>query len=187
MPFYQSPWHRANVAIRTAGDPEAIQKSVAAVISSIDPNLPMDAVKTMDQLRDESFLEDRSVTGLFGAFAIAALLLAAIGIYGVMAFSVAQRTREMGLRIALGADRSQVLWLILNEGFILALIGLGIGLLGGLLVGHAIQATLYGVGTIDLPALIVVAVLLLIAALLACYFPARRATKVDPMVALRYE
>jgi predicted permease len=187
VPFYQSPWHRANVAIRTAGDPEAIQKSVAAVISSIDPNLPMDAVKTMDQLRDESFLEDRSVTGLFGAFAIAALLLAAIGIYGVMAFSVAQRTREMGLRIALGADRSQVLWLILNEGFILALIGLGIGLLGGLLVGHAIQATLYGVGTIDLPALIVVAVLLLIAALLACYFPARRATKVDPMVALRYE
>jgi ABC-type antimicrobial peptide transport system permease subunit len=115
-------------------------------------------------------------------FAVAALLLAAIGIYGVMSFSVAQRTHEIGLRMALGADRSHVLRLILREGLVLAVIGLGLGLLGGVLVGHAVHSVLYQVGTIDLPTLCGVAVLLLAAGLLASYLPARRATRVDPMV-----
>jgi predicted permease len=187
VPFYQSPWPQVDVAIRTAGDPEAMGRSVGAVINSMDPDLPMSHVKTMDQLVDESFLLDRSVSGLFAVFAATALMLAAIGIYGVMSFSVAQLTHEIGLRMALGADRSQVLKLIMKEGLVLALIGLGLGLLGGVLVGRAVQSMLYQVGAIDPPTLCVVAFLLLAAALLACYLPARRATKVDPMVALRCE
>ncbi len=187
VPFDQSPWPRADVAIRTTGDPEALRKSVGAIITSMDPNLPMADVKTMDQIVDETFLEDRSVSGLFAVFAVAALLLAAIGIYGVMSFSVAQRTHEIGLRMALGADRSNVMRLILKEGLVLALFGLAVGLLGGILVGRAVQSTLYQVGAIDLPTLCLVAVLLLAAALSACYLPARRATKVNPMVALRCE
>jgi putative ABC transport system permease protein len=185
VPFYQSPWPQVDVAIRTAGDPEAIERSVGAVINSMDPDLPMAHVKTMDQLVDDSFLLDRSVSGLFAVFAAAALLLAAIGIYGVMSFSVAQRTHEIGLRVALGATRSQVLRLILREGLVLALFGLGLGLLGGALVGRAVQSTLYQVSAIDPLTLCAVALLLLAAALLACYLPARRATRVDPMVALR--
>jgi putative ABC transport system permease protein len=187
VPFDQSPFPEADVAIRTAGDPGTILKSATAVINSMDPDLPMAHVKTMDQVVDDTFLEDRSVSGLFVVFAVAALLLAAIGIYGVMSFSVAQRTHEIGLRMALGADRSHVLRLILREGLVLAVIGLGLGLLGGVLVGHAVHSVLYQVGTIDLPTLCGVAVLLLAAGLLASYLPARRATRVDPMVALRCE
>jgi putative ABC transport system permease protein len=187
VPFDQSPWPQADVAIRTAGDPETMRKSVGAIVASMDPNLPMAHVQTMDQIVDETFLEDRSVSGLFGVFAVAALLLAAIGIYGVMSFSVAQRTHEIGLRMALGADRYQVLRMILREGLALALFGLGIGLVGGILVGRAVHSTLYQVGTIDLPSLCAVAALLLAAALLASFLPARRATRVNPMVALRCE
>lgn len=185
VPFDQNPWPRVDVAIRTTGDPDRMRRSVGAVINSIDPDLPMANVKTMTQLVDETFLEDRSVSGLFTVFAVAALLLAAIGIYGVMSFSVAQRTHEIGLRMALGADRPQVLRLILREGLILASIGLAIGLVGGVFVGRAVQSMLYKVAALDLTSLCAVAVLLFAAALLACYLPARKATKVDPMVALR--
>ena len=187
VPFYQSLWPRVDVGIRTSGDPELIRKSVGAVISSIDPDLPMAGVATMDQIVENSFLEDRSVTVLFGILGTVALLLAAVGIYGVMAFSVAQRTHEIGLRMALGADRKQVLQLVLREGVVLALAGLGIGLIGAVFVGHAVKSMLFGVGTIDLAAFTAVSVLLLGSALLACYFPAHRATNVEPVVALRYE
>ena len=185
VPFEQSPWPQVDVAIRTSGDPDAMRRSAGSVISSIDADLPMSNVKTMDQLVDETFLEDRSVSGLFAAFAAAALLLAAIGIYGVMSFSVAQRTHEIGLRMALGADRPQVLRLILREGLILASVGLAIGLVGGIFVGRAVQSMLYKVAALDFTSLCAVAVLLFAAAMLACYVPARKATKVDPMVALR--
>jgi predicted permease len=187
VPFDQSPWPEADVAIRTAGDPDLLRKSVGAVISSMDPNLPMADVKTMDQIMSETFLEDRSVSGLFAVFAVAALLLAALGIYGVISFSVAQRTHEIGLRMALGADRGRVMRLVLKEGLTLAVIGLGLGLVGGILVGRAVQSMLYQVGSVDIPTLCVVAVMLLAAALLATFLPARRATKIDPMVALRCE
>lgn len=187
VPFYQSPWPQADVAIRTSGDPEEIRKSAGAIITSMDPNLPMYGVQTMDQIVDQNFMEDRSVATLFAILAAAALLLAAIGIYGVMAFSVAQRTHEIGLRMALGADRNQVLTLVLKEGAVLALFGMCLGLVGASFVGRAMQSILFGVGTIDLTAFAAVSLLLLGSALLASYFPARRATKVDPMVALRYE
>jgi putative ABC transport system permease protein len=116
-----------------------------------------------------------------------ALLLAALGIYGVMAFEVEQRTHEIGLRMALGAGRAQVLALILKDGMIQAVAGLALGFVGAFFVGRAMQSRLYGIGAIDPVALGGVAAVLLAAALLACYVPARRATKVDPMVALREE
>jgi putative ABC transport system permease protein len=187
VPFWQSPWPQAGMAVRTQGDPGAMSKSIAAAVHSVDPTLPLANIKTMDQIFDESMLGDQFIASLFGSFAGAALLLAALGIYGVMAFGVAQRTHEIGLRIALGARKEQVLGLILREGLTLAGAGLGFGLLGAYFLGLAMQSTLYGVGTIDLGALCVVAMVLLASALLACYVPARRATRIDPMVALRYE
>jgi putative ABC transport system permease protein len=141
----------------------------------------------MDQIAAESLVGDRFVSSLYGTFAFVALLLAGIGIYGVMAFMVAQRTHEIGVRIALGADQKHVLQIILKEGLKLAVIGLGIGLVGACVVGRAMRSTLYGVGSVDATAFAAVALVLLASAMLACYVPARRAAKVDPMVALRYE
>jgi len=187
VPFWQSPWPQAGIAVRTTGDPEAMTKSIAAAIHSVDPELPLANVITMDQLLDRALLGDQFIASLFGTFAVVALSLAGVGIYGVMAFGVTQRTHEIGLRMALGADQQQVLGLVLREGFLLALGGLGLGLIGAVLLSRAMQSTLYGVGTVDLGAFTVVALILLASALIACYIPARRATKVDPMVALRYE
>lgn len=187
VPFWQSPWPQAGIAVRTAGDPETMTKSIAAAIHSVDPELPMANVITMDQLLDRALLGDQFIASLFGSFALVALSLAGVGIYGVMAFGVAQRTHEIGLRIALGAEKQQVLRLILREGISLALAGLALGLVGAMILGRAMQTTLYGVGTVDAGAFAVVAVVLLGLALLACYIPARRAARVDPMVALRYE
>jgi predicted permease len=187
VPFWQSPWPGTSMAVRTSGDPGLMTKSIAAAVHSMDPDLALAQVKTMNQLVTESLVSDRFTSVLYGTFAIVALLLAVIGIYGVMAYMVSQRTHEIGLRIALGANREQVLKLILREGVMLAFIGLGLGLVGACLVGRAMRSVLYGVGTVDFTAFGVVSITLLASALLACYFPARRATKVDPMVALRYE
>jgi predicted permease len=187
VPFYQSPWPGAGVAVRTAGNPTSVQQAVAAVIRSIDPDLPMAGVKTMEQLIDESKSNDRFTTALFASFAAVALVLAAFGIYGVMAFAVAQRTHEIGLRMALGAGRGQVLGGILKEGLITALIGVVLGSGGAYLVGRAMQGMLYDIGAFDPLAFSVVAATLLACAILACLVPARRAASVDPMVALRSE
>jgi len=187
VPFYQTPWPQATIAVRTSGDPALMTKTIAAAVHMIGPDLALADLKTMDQIESESLVSDRFVSELYGAFAAVALLLAAIGIYGVMAFMVTQRTHEIGLRIALGADQQQVLKTILSEGLALAAIGLVIGLGGACLVGRAMRSTLYGVGTVDFAAFGAVSFVLLGSALLACYVPARRAAKVDPMVALRYE
>lgn len=187
VPFYQSPWPNMGAAVRTTGNPAEMRKSVSAAISSMDPDLAMADVKTMDQVIDESFVGDRFVTMLYGTFAAVALALAAVGIYGVMAFSVAQRTHEIGLRMALGANRGEVVGLVLKEGILLALIGSAVGLIGACFVGRAMRGVLFGVGTVDFVAFSVVSVTLLLSALFACYVPAQRASRVDPMVALRYE
>jgi len=187
VPFWQSPWPSAGFAVRTFGDPAGMTKSINAVVHTMDPELPLDQVKTMDQLVHESLASDRFSTVLFASFAGLALLLAAIGIYGVMSFAVAQRTHEIGLRIALGAGPQQVLRLVIGEGMLLALIGLVVGLGGTYFVGRVMKTALYQVGAMDPAAISAVAAVLLLSALLACYIPARRATQVDPMVALRDE
>ena len=185
VPFWQSSWPGAAVAVRTAGDPAAVQRSVAQVVSSLDADLPMADVKTMEQLVEESKAGDRFNTALFAAFAVIALILAALGIYGVMAFVVAQRTHEIGLRMALGAGRGHVLGQVLREGMVTALVGTVIGTGGAYLVGRAMQGMWYGVGAFDPLAFSVVALTLMASALAACLVPARRAASVDPMVALR--
>jgi putative ABC transport system permease protein len=161
--------------------------SVSAVVQSVDADLPLGEVRTMDQIVNESLAGDRFATVLFAAFAGVALLLAMIGIYGVMSFAVAQRTQEIGLRMAVGAGSRQVLILVLKEGMLLALAGLVLGMGGTYLVGSAMRSVLYEVSAIDFASVGAVAVVLLAAAIFACYLPARRATRIDPMAALRCE
>jgi putative ABC transport system permease protein len=185
VPFWQSPWPRASIAVRTADDPERLTSSLAAVINLVDPDIPLAGVKTMDQILSETLSYDRFGMVLYGSFAALALLLASIGIYGVMAFAVAQRTQEFGIRMALGAAGGQILSLVLREGLLLALLGLSLGLGGAYMVGRTLQSTLYGVSAFDIGAFSAVAIVLLVATLLACYIPARRASRVDPLVALR--
>jgi putative ABC transport system permease protein len=187
VPFWQSPLPRASVAVRTANEPERITGSLAAAVNSVDPDIPLAGIKTMNQILGETLSFDRFGMVLYGSFAAMALLLAAIGIYGVMGFAVAQRTQEFGIRMALGADSRKILRLVLREGLILALLGLGLGLGGAYFVGRAMQSTLYGVDAIDVRAFSAVAAVLLATALLACYLPARRASRVDLMKALRAE
>jgi putative ABC transport system permease protein len=187
IPFWQTPWPQAGMIVRTATNPEAMTKMIATAVHSVDSDLALANTKSMDQIAAESLVGDRFVSALYGAFASVALLLAGIGIYGVMAFTVAQRTHEIGVRIALGADQKDVLQIILKEGLQLAAIGLAIGLVGACIVGRTMRSTLYGVGSVDVSAFAAVAMVLLATAMAACYIPARRAAQVDPMVALRYE
>jgi putative ABC transport system permease protein len=187
VPFWQSSWPGAQAAVRTSGDPAAITKSVAAAVHSVDPDLPLADVNTMEKVVDLARSSDRFATVLFGSFAAVALLLASLGIFGVMAFVVEQRTHEIGLRMALGASRSNVLGLVLREGMMLAAAGLLIGLCGAWLVGRAMQSLLYGIAALDVRAFGAVAAVLMASALAACYLPAIRATSVDPNAALRVE
>jgi putative ABC transport system permease protein len=185
VPFAQSPEPGVTMAVRTLSQPESLSKSIAAVIQSVDPDLPMANVKTMDQVLDDSMGGDRFGAVLFGAFAAVALILAAFGIYGVMSFAVAQRTHEIGLRMALGAAPSQVLSLILREGMTIGLVGLVIGFFGAWGAGRLMRGLFYGSGSLDILSFSAVGAVLLLSALIACYVPARRATQVDPVTALR--
>jgi len=187
IPFAQNPWPQASIALKTSGDPRAVIKSVTAAVNAVDPDMPLAGVQTIDEIVSESLAIDRFSVVLFASFGALGLILAAVGIYGVMAFAVAQRTHEFGVRMALGAQRSRVVSMVLKEGALLATVGTLIGLGGGYLVGRAMRSTLYGVGAFDMSAFIGVSALLLAAALLACWFPARRASRVEPLEALRYE
>jgi predicted permease len=187
VPFWQLPWSSAVVAVRTSGDPGAMLKSISAAVHSIDSQIALADPLTMDQVHDEVIASDRFTLILFAAFATIALLLAALGIYGVMAFSVAQRRHEIAIRMALGSSRSRVVKLVVKEGTLLAAIGLALGLIGAYFVGRTMRNTLYGVQALDLSAFTIVGGVLLTAALLACYLPARRAASVNPMDALRGE
>jgi ABC-type antimicrobial peptide transport system permease subunit len=169
------------------GNPESVQHAIAAVLRGLDPDLPMADVKTMEQRVQESMANDRFNTVLFATFAVVALALAAFGIFGVMSFVVAQRTHEIGLRMALGAGRARVIADVLREGMITALVGVVLGTAGAYAVGRAMQGMIYGVSAFDVPAFSVVVFTLVGSALVACIVPARRAASVDPMVALRTE
>jgi putative ABC transport system permease protein len=185
VPFSQSLMPGVNFGIRTEEDPATMAQTVAAAVHSIDSQIAVSHIRTLDQIKDESLAEDRFTMFLFASFAVVALLLAAVGIYGVMAFAVSQRTREIGVRIALGASRGNVTGLIVREGSILACFGIVVGLGGALLVGRSMQSTLYGVKAIDLTVFGAISVILLLTGLAASYFPARRAALVDPVKALR--
>src|SRR5215217_161358 len=187
IPFTQSPWPQASIEIKTSGNPKAVIKSIAAAVGSVDPDMPLAGVQTIDEIVNESLAIDRFSAVLFASFGALGLMLAAVGIYGVMAFAVAQRTHEFGVRMALGAQRSRVVSMVLKEGGLLAIAGTLFGLVGAYLVGRAMQSTLYGVGAFDVRAFVGVSALLLAAALLACWFPARRASRIEPLEALRYE
>lgn len=175
------PW------LRTSGRPTAVSNSIAAAVRSVNPDYPMTRVRTMDQVVSDSLVSERFALVIFGSFAGLALLLAAIGIYGVMTFSVAQRNHEVGVRIALGAGTPHVLKQLVGEGMTSALIGITLGLPGVYFVGKTLRSLLCNVGAIDVHAFVALAAILLASALLACYAPARRASKIDPMTALRQE
>ena len=187
VPYWQDPWPWSGLAVRTALDPNSISKNVRDVVAQSLPGYSLTEIETMQETIDSQMSGDRFGMVLFGGFATLALLLAALGIYGVMAFAVAQRSHEIGLRMALGAQRRDVILLILRDGLKLALLGLAVGLAGAVTLGHLMRSTLYGVASVDIASLIGVIVMLVAVALLASYLPARRSAKIDPMVALRQE
>jgi ABC-type antimicrobial peptide transport system permease subunit len=156
-------------------------------VRNLDPTLPLYEVKTMTEHMKLSLFPARIAATVLGGFGIVALTLAAIGIYGVTSYSVAQRTREIGIRMALGAQLSDVLKLILSHGVKLTILGVGIGLAGAYALTRALTSLLYGVSASDPLTFGFISLILMLVALLACYLPARRATKVDPLEALRYE
>ena len=179
--------------VRTAGDPGATVDAVRRAVAQVDPNLPLNNVKTQVEQADETLRMERLFAKLLTLFGLLAQQLAAIGLFGVMAYSVSQRTREIGIRMALGANHGDVLQMVLRQGMTLALIGVALGLLGAYVLTKYLgslldlKSKLYGVTASDPLTYGVIAAVLTLVALLACYIPARRATRVDPMVALRYE
>jgi ABC-type antimicrobial peptide transport system permease subunit len=168
-------------------DPATIVKSVAAAVHRVDTEVAFANPRTMEQVRDDVLASDRFTMILFATFAAIALLLSGLGIYGVVAFSVAQRSHEIALRMALGASGNRVLALVLKEGAALACTGLGLGAIGAYFVGRTMQSALFGVGAMDFSAFAAVGLILLVTALAACYLPGRRASSLDPMQALRRE
>jgi putative ABC transport system permease protein len=173
--------------VKTSGDPLALKSIAQRTIHSVDPEVAVSDIRSMDEIAAESALRRRWTMGLLVAFASVALALALVGIFGVMSWSVAQRTREIGIRMALGAQRQQMLSLFVRYGLKLALSGLGCGMLASFALRRALAKLVYGVSTGDPAIYVLVSVLMLASALVACYIPARRAVKVDPLVSLRYE
>jgi putative ABC transport system permease protein len=189
LSFYQLPERSVNLIVRAAtpGEPASLQMAVRNAVKQIDKEQIVWETKTMEQWRAESVARQRFNMMLLGLFAALALLLAAVGIYGLMSYTVTQRTHEIGIRIALGAQTRDVVRMVVGQGMTLALIGVGAGLLAAFGVTRVMSSLLYGVTATDALTFGAVSLLLIALALLACLIPARRATRVDPMTALRYE
>lgn len=185
IPYWHHPEAGVNVVLKTAGDPLALAEPLRRAVKEVDPGIAVAGVASMDQMIAESIGPSRFVATLVAIFATLALALAAVGIYGVMSYAVSQRTREIGVRLALGAGERQIFGLVVGESLKLAAIGLAIGLAGSLAVGRALATLLFGVGTADPATFAATAALLLAVAIVAAYVPARRAMRVDPMSALR--
>jgi putative ABC transport system permease protein len=187
VPIDQSPAQYVNLVVKGSVNPETMQQSIRQQVRQIDPNQALTNVKTLETIKSESVGQNRLRTTLLSVFAGIALLLAAIGIYGVISYSVVQRTHEMGVRSALGASRLDIYRLVIGNGMLMASCGLAIGLAGAFGLTRLLTSLLFGVSATDPGTMSAVAGVLIAVALSACYVPARRATKVDPAVALRYE
>jgi putative ABC transport system permease protein len=188
VPYAQDAnWTGMSLVIRTNGEPTSLAGAVRNEIHALDKAIPVFNVKTMNDVLSISVGPRRTPMLLLGAFAAVALLLAMIGIYGVTAYHVTQRTQEIGIRMALGAQMRDVVKLVLKGGMTLALIGIGVGLAGAFALTRLMSSLLFGVKPTDVATFVVVSLCLVVTALIACYLPARKATKVDPLVALRYE
>jgi putative ABC transport system permease protein len=187
FPHRQVPIGGGFLVVRTASEPINFSATVRSVIKNIDKDLPVFRVTTIEQMIANSMAQRRFSMLLLGIFAAVALALAAVGLYGVMAYSVMQRRHEIGIRMALGAQPRQVFKIVVGQGMLLALIGLAIGLGTAYVVTRWMSHLLFGVGATDPAVFAMIAGVLTVVALAACYLPARRATRVDPMVALRYE
>jgi putative ABC transport system permease protein len=176
-----------DVAVRTQGKPEDMLPAVRSAVRGLDAELPVATVRTMEQWVAGNAAQPRLNSVLLGIFAGVALLIAAVGIYGVLSYSVNQRTREIGVRMALGAPRHEVLRMIVGEGMRMGIAGIAVGLAGAVAVSRALSSMLFGVQARDPLTFASVAGILVAIALAACYFPARRATSIDPVIALRDE
>jgi ABC-type antimicrobial peptide transport system permease subunit len=187
LPYPQTPFGAMDVLVRTATRPLALLSGAQGVVRELDPELALARVRTLDDVVARSISEPRFYTVLLGAFATMALLLAAIGIFGVLSYAVVQRSREIGIRVALGAHPAQVLGLVLRQALLLSGAGVAAGLVGALLLGRALSSLLFQLSPRDPATLAGVAGLLVLVALVASYLPARQATRVDPLVALRSE
>jgi predicted permease len=187
VPYAQDPWASVTIIVRTISTPESLISAVQQTVTSIDSNQPLYRVRTLDTIVFLSVAAKRFNMLLLESFACIALLLAAIGIYGVISYSVAQRTSEIGIRMALGAQRRDVLRLVVGQGVKLAALGIAIGIAAAFGLTRLMASLLFGVGAYDPVAFVIAAIILLLVAIAACYIPARRAIAVDPMVALRYE
>jgi predicted permease len=189
VPFLQDPsaWRETTFQVRTAGDPLNLATAVRSAVQGIEPNLSLFRVRTLATQVDESLGQERLVTALASLFGVLALLLTCAGLYGVLSYSVSQRTHEVGIRMALGAQAGDVLRLVIKQGMGLVLTGVGLGLVAAFALTRLLTRLLYGVKATDLPTFVVITALLVAIALLACWLPARRAAQVDPLTALRHE
>jgi putative ABC transport system permease protein len=186
VPLAQQPG-AGNLVLRTVGDPMNSVTAVRNAVRQIDPEQAIAEVKTLDELRDNSIVQQRVVAALLAIFATLALIIAATGIAGVTAFLVTRRTREIGIRLALGAQVREIMTMVLGHGVRLLLIGAAIGLAASFAAGFALQRLLFEIKPVDVTTLLTVTVVVVAASFAASYFPARRATRVDPMVALRVD
>jgi putative ABC transport system permease protein len=186
-PYLQNARLTMNLVVRGAQDPTRLASAIRNEVQALDPNLPVSNIKPVDQMIDERISPKRLMTYILAVFGLIALLLASIGIYGVMSYAVSQRTQEIGVRMALGAQTGDVLKLVIRNGMTMAFVGVAIGLAGAYALTRLLQNLLFRVTPTDLMTFAAVTIALIVVALIACYVPARRATRVDPLVALRCE
>ena len=187
LPYYQSPVTGVTLILRTEKDPASLGAPLRAAVKAADPEVPVYAMRTLSELVSDRTAQRRLAVMLIMVFATVALVLAAVGIYGVMSYAVAQRTQEIGIRMALGAEREQILRMVLRHGTLMALSGVALGLLAAFGLARLITSLLFQTSAADPPTFSVVPLVLIAVAVLACYVPARRATRIDPLVALRYQ
>ncbi len=183
----QNPTKRATLLVRAKQNPMTLMRSISSDVHAVDPEQTIAQIKTLEDLRQQSLAPPRLTSTLLGCFALLALVITAAGIGGVMGLSVSQRTKEIGIRMALGASPNSVLWMVLRQGMTLIVVGLGLGIALALSGTRLMQGLLFGIEPSDPWTLASVTILLLVVAALACYGPARRATSVDPLAALRSE